>query len=214
MQTETINVPNSDVVHTRTYGPVTVDKVFQDQFNPEITRAQLRQVVTTVSKYPSRRISNSLNQNPFQVTEFENIKPTEYPPSVENRIAWMQVPENSTKESVEERLSQFPNMRLYRILHSRPILTPEDIYACESERYNTSKDDIANKQVGRYPANADNAGQVIKDANGKIFFRRICISLSGNPDIDERTPEPQDTYLTPEIASELENVVLVKDQSL
>lgn len=191
-----------------TVGPLTVSRVYKSDFQKEGTlTAELKQTIKTVSLYPTKSVSNSLSANIFDMKDFGfEEKPYE---STETRVAWIDVPANSTVESVTERLKATPNAMLYRILSNKPILSDTDNYAINSPELNVTINDFSNKQAVRYPEGAENAGQLALDKSGKIQYRRIAFSLNKVADVDSRTQDPSDFFASPELISELNNVVHV-----
>jgi len=94
---------------TRTFGPITVDSVAVHTYKPNISQAQLRQVVTTT--YPSVRIGNSKTSNLFSLDAF-NLPDGQSFDST--RVTWINVPNGTTVEQVQAALAAKPQSRIYR----------------------------------------------------------------------------------------------------
>ena len=194
--------------------PLTVSRVYASNFQKEGTlTAELRQTIKTVSLYPTKSISNSLNANIFEAKDF-GFAETPFE-NTENRVAWIDVPPDSTPTSVLNRLKEFPEAGLYRILSNHPILSDTDMYAIGAEELDVTKDSIANKQAVRLPEGDPRAGQLALDLNGKIQYRRIAFSTVEMADQDSRTSNPADFYASPELTAEINEVVhIMPEQSI
>lgn len=176
--------------------------------------AQIRQTITTISEYPSARISDSLSGNIFSEEEFGFD--SQIFNSVENRVAWIDVPEAWTPAQVAERLATFPNANLYKILDNKPILTNEQINAIE--RKLRTYDKFAEAQAIRYPEDhATMPGNLIVDRNGKIQYRGVYFAPEGKADVDNRKVGDYG-YASEALIAELEaqgaDATLIPDQSL
>ncbi len=184
-----------------TYGKVEVSRVYAGTYQKEGTlTAELKQTVTTKASYPSKSVTSNFQDNPFTNAEF-GFSNQDFD-SVETRVAWIDVPAGSTVESVTARLAQLPEMRLYKILSNHPNLS--DNQAAGIQRGFTTKDIIANSQAVRYPAtHPTHAGKLILDINGKVQYRGVYFKASIQEDLDKRTEDVKDMYLTPELLAEL-----------
>ena len=205
---------NTQIRKTVTVNPITVSRVYKSDFQKKGTlTAELKQTIKTVSLYPTKSVSNSLSANIFDMKDFGfEEKPYE---SIETRVAWIDVPVGSTVESVMDKLKSAPDATLYRIMSNRPILADSDKYAINNPNLQVTIDDYANKQVVRYGDNHPDAGKLVLDSNGKIQYRRIAFSLTKVDDIDSRTSDPADFYASPELLSELNQVVhVISEQKL
>lgn len=193
---------------------INVSRVYKSDFQKEGTlTAELKQTIKTVSFYPSKSVSNSLNANIFSMQDF-GFKEDPYESS-ETRVAWIDVPMDSTKESVEQKLRSIKDANLYRILSNKPIIADTEQYAIDNPELDVTIDTFANRQAVRYPANSDLAGQLATDGSGKIQYRRIAFSTVGTADQDLRTEDPSDFYASPALKSELNNTVHIPEgQSL
>lgn len=193
---------------------ITVSRVYKSDYQKEGTlTAELKQIVTTKSYYPSKNVENSLSNNVFSIKEF-GFEEKEYE-SKETRVTWISVPVNSTIKSVQEKLNSVKEANLYRILSNRPILADTQQHAINNPELNVTTDTFANKQVIRYPEGNEKAGQLALDKNGKIQYRVIAFTSLGIKDKDLRTEEPTDFYASAEIKAEMNNVVQIpKGQSI
>jgi hypothetical protein len=194
-------------------GQISLDKLFAGQYQKEGTKsAQLRQEITTTKFYPTKQVSTNLNQNIFGASDF-GFTEKDYT-STETRVAWIPVPENSTEVEVKAKLDAAiaNGATLYKVLHNHPILDQSQEYAIAQGI--TTKDTIANSQAVRYPEGHENAGQLTLDPNGKVQYRRVFFWLTPIDDQDARTSNPDDQYLTSEIASELAGASVMQGQTV
>lgn len=182
---------------------LTVSRVYSSDYQKAGTKtAELRQSITTKSFYPGMSVSNDLQDNVFDAVEDFGAEEEDYE-NIENRVAWIDVPENASKEQVEARLSEAEGACLYKILSNKPILTSQQQYAIDNPELNVNMDTFANSQVVRYPEGNSKAGQIVTDPNGKVQYRAVFFSKSEKADIDNRTPETDDFYASPEIRAEI-----------
>lgn len=187
-------------------GQLTVSRVFENMYQKEGTlTAELRQTVTTKSYYPSKQIANEMQDNIFGQGDF-GFEEQEYT-NQEHRVSWIDVPVGTTKEQVEQKLASFGEAGLYRVLSNHPILTSGQVYAINQGL--TTKDAIAESQIVRFPEGAENAGGIALDPNGKPQYRGIFFATKigdgegEKHDIDNRTSDPEDLYVSDAIKIEL-----------
>lgn len=205
---------NSNIRKEVSTSAINVSRVYKSDFQKEGTlTAELKQTIKTVSFYPSKSVSNSLNANIFSMQDFGfEEKPFE---NSETRVAWIDVPMDSTKESVEQKLGSIKDACLYRILSNKPIIADTEQNAIDNPELDVTIDTFANRQAVRYPENHPQAGELALDKNGKVQYRRIAFSTVGTADQDLRTEEPSDFYASPVLKSELNNTVHIPEgQSL
>lgn len=192
--------------------PLTVSRVYKSDWQKEGSlTAEIKQVQTTTTKYPSKRIDNNMQDNIFgnddfgyETKDFENDR---------TLVAWIDVPENSTIESVVEKLKSFPKASIYRVISNHPILHSGQasqinrlISEGKSEEAIKLKDDIANRQVIIYGADTEDghkAGELILDSYGKPQFKADYFSKTEREDIDDKNNNPESFYITPLIKSKL-----------
>ena len=188
-------------------GGLAVSRVYKSDYQKEGTEtAELRQTVTTKSYYPSKSVSNDMQDNVFGTKDF-GFEEQEYE-NTENRVAWIDVPVGISQEDVQAKLAGFENANLYRVLSNHPILTDNQVYAIKEGL--TTKDVFAERQIVRFPegstdtAGNSNAGQIALDLNGKPQYRSIFFSSTGKEDDDRRTEVADDYYASEAIANELQ----------
>jgi hypothetical protein len=191
-------------------GPLNVHRVHKTEFQKDGTlTAELKQVVETVSFYPTKSVSNSLSDNIFSMEDF-GFEEKQFP-NKETRVAWIDVPTGMTVKSVQEQLTKTPDACLYRILSNRPIIADTEQHAIDNPEFpNVTLDSIANKQVVRIPKGEENEGKLAL-INGKPQYRRIAFSKVSKEDVDMRTSDTADFYQTPEIKAELNGTVVVEE---
>jgi hypothetical protein len=194
-----------------TLHPVTVDSVYvgmdgnrKIQKNGTLT-AQLKQTVDTKSIYPTKSVVNSLQDNIFGAEAF-NFEKKEYE-NTSVRTAWIDVPETHTLESVKAQLENFPDACIHQILSNKPILTTQQEYAIKNGI--VTLDTIANRQVVRQRQGATDAegndisNEIILDNHGKPFYRANYFRTSYKEDVDYRTEDANDFYVSEAIEMEL-----------
>lgn len=180
-------------------GPVTLDSFRVSSFQKAGTKtAILRQEVKTTSHYPSIQVSNDKQDNLFSLNDFGAEEQSF--DTIEHRVAFMDVPENTTEAQMQEKLAQANanGACLYKTLSNYPILT--DNHKNAISRGLTDLDTIAKSQVVRYPAGSENEGQVITDPSGKIQYRKVFFSIAAKADEDYRGNGQE--YIPEELAAE------------
>lgn len=183
---------------------ITLDEIYASQYQKANTMtARLRQIINITSFYPSMKPTNSATENVFSDDEFDG---TEEQPFVSNeqRIAFINVPDKATAEEVMKRIIALgEKARIYKVLSNHLILTEEQKSAIRNGI--TTKDIIANSQAIRFGEGSEKEGQLITDTNGKVQYRQTYLSTSGKEDVDLRTSDANDMYLSPELEAELES---------
>lgn len=180
--------------------PIMVSRVYQASYQKDNTMtAELKQTITTKSYYPTKSVSNELKDNPFS-NEQLGIAEGEPFEAKETRVTWIDVPVDSTVESVQAKLATLPNANIYKILANKPILSSSQQAGIDAGL--TSTDVIANSQVVRYGKNHPEAGKLVLQ-NGKPQYRVTYFKSAGSEDVDMRTADPADFYATAEIKMEL-----------
>jgi hypothetical protein len=182
---------------------ITCTKVSATQFQKDGTlTAELKQVLTTVSSYPSTKVTSSKEGNIFGAQEF-GFTPKDFT-SKETRVAWIPVPIGTTVEQVMAKLQSFPGACLYKEMSNHPILTDEQRHAIDNpELPSITIDTFAMKQIVRYSEGHEKAGQVALTNEGKVQYRRIFFSPEVVEDIDTRNTNTEDQYVPAEIQAEL-----------
>lgn len=166
---------------------------------------QLRQDITTTASYPTKRIDTDMQDNLFSTTDF-GFEMKDFT-TKEQRVAFMDVPINATQAEIEERLKSAKSACLYKVMSNHPILTDSQKYAISNDI--RTMDDFANSQAVRYPDGTvdsfgtDISGKLVLDKNGKIQYRKVFFSLQNKADMDLRTADKEDMYISNELKVEL-----------
>lgn len=177
-----------------------VTRVYKSDWQKEGTlTAEIKQTVKTSSFYPSKSVSNDMQDTIFGTKDF-GFKEQSFE-NEEIRVGWINVPASATIESVTEQLKGFPNAVLYKVLSNKPILTSDQKYAVAENI--TTIDVIGARQVVRYPDGHPEAGSLVLDPNGKIQYRQVFFKTAAIEDIDSRTSDPADFQASEEIVAEL-----------
>ena len=189
---------------TVTKSSISVAEVKVSDFQKAGTKtAVLKQTVNTKSIYPSKSVSSDMQDNIFGMQDF-GFEEQEFDSSRTN-VAFLDVPENATVESVTTQLNKFPGATLYRVMSNEPILTDKQKYAI-SQGLKTM-DEFANSQVVRYGEGSGNAGELLLDSNGKVQYKAVYFSTKPKEDIDLRTSSDE-MYLSPELEMEYNEAIL------
>ena len=212
MEANTSNTANQGVRKQSSKSPLAISRVHATQWQKEGTlTAELKQTVTTKSYYPSKSVSNNMQDNPFSTADF-GFSEQEYT-SEEKRVAWVDVPVGSTVESVATKLGSIPEATIYKVLANRPIITDSQNYAITAGL--TSMEIIADKQAVRYPEGHPQAGALILDTNGKVQYKATFFKSTAKADEDLRTASATDFYATSTMNAELAGVsVSVQQETL
>lgn len=211
-----VNTTESGVRTERLTNPITVDRLYKNEFQkPGTMTVQLRQVVETKSFYPAQRVNSDLQNNIFGASDF-NFSEQEFQ-SKNTRMSWLLVPEKATIAEIEAKVREANTKGacIYRVLSNQPILDENQKYAVTAKV--RTLDFFANNQVVRYPetdANKNNgtAGKIWLDQKGQVQYRRTFFWNSPKEDIDERGKLPE--YFTPEIKAELAGASSMQGQAL
>lgn len=185
-------------------GALEISRVYAADYQKEGTlTAEIKQTITTKSYYPSKSVSNNLQDNPFSTSDF-GFSENEYTAN-ETRVVWVEVPVGSTVESVAAKLATLPDANIYKMLANKPILSDNQVYAIGAGL--TTKDIIADKQVVRYPSGHPQAGQIILDPQGKVQYKATYFKTTAMADQDLRTADVNDFYATPNMNIELAGIM-------
>ena len=199
------------VRHEVSKSAITLDKLYKSDYQKEGTlTAQIRQVVTRKSYYPSKKTSSSMQANIFDNKDF-GFEEQEFE-STETRVAWIPVPANITEAEVKAKLeaAHKAGATIYRVLANKPILDENQKYAISQGL--STMDTFANSQVVRYPKGNENEGKIWTDANGNVQYRRTFFWLTAMDDQDAR--DGKDCYLSPEIKAELAGASVMQGQTI
>lgn len=194
----------TEVPQTITYSDIMLDKVEASQYQKEGTlTAQIRQIVTTVSKYPSKQVTSNLQAGLFETPDF-GFEAQDFT-NIETRVAWIPVPISSKIEEVKAKIdaANKTGATIYRYLSNRPILDNNQKNAIRIGLGDVTLDTFANSQIVRYPTGHSQEGQICLDANNKVQYRRTYFWLTPLDDQDIRSTDPADVYLSSEIELEL-----------
>lgn len=174
---------------TSSFSPVVVEAVEKNRFGK--LQARISSIETITSVYGLKNGASSLDSQIFPAKAFgEGEKYT----NENKRVFFLNVPESlDTIEKVQEHLKKFPNLHLFRILSTKPILSNEDIAAINNGKL--SLDTKANQQIVR-----NNEGKIVP-FEGKPQYKRICLSTEFREDEDLR--QSGDAYTSPEIWEEM-----------
>ena len=184
-------------------GGLEISRVHATQWQKEGTlTAEIKQTVTTKSFYPSKSVSNNMQDNPFSTAEFGFID-KEYE-TTSKRVVWVDVPTDSTVESVNAKLAALPEATIYRVYANKPIISDNQNYAITAGL--TTMDAIGDKQAIRYGEGDPNAGKLILK-NGKPQYKADFFKSTATADQDLRTEDPADFYATASIKVELAGVM-------
>lgn len=187
------------VKRTESKGIVTIDKIEPAKFKKDTLQAQLRQIFTTVSAYPSQKVESDMQKGLFATSEFGFTEQTFE--SVENRIAFLFIPQGTTKEALEAKLKVANENKaiIYRVLSNKPILDENQKAGITAGQ--TTEDIIGDAQAVRFPKGHAQEGLLIKDKNSNVQYRRTFFWDSPKEDVDLRNTT--DVYLTEKIAAEV-----------
>ena len=161
------------------FSKVWVDSIVESQYNNGL-QAILKQTCTTTKVYPKSKLGSSLDD-----TVFEEEPGTSFSDD-STRVYFLKLPKGmETKEQVEAHLQKYPNLHLVRTLSFSPVLSKEDMSMIK-------KGDLKMEDKARSQAVRNGNNNLIL-YEGKVQYKRICLSLEFKEDIDIRTPE--DIYL-------------------
>ena len=111
--------------------------------------------------------------------------------SIENRVAFINVPINTTVKEMRHQLTSHSDCCIYRIISNHPILSPIQSKAIEDGVKELH--DYALRQVVRWGKGHESEGTPIT-LNNKVFFRVATFSWDKHEDSDLRTYDPDDQY--------------------
>ena len=218
------NLKNTPVVVTTPEGvrheisksAIALDKISKAEYQkPGTLTAQIRQIITTKSFYPSKKVANNLQANIFSTEEF-GFTEQEFT-SEEARVAWIPVPEKISEAEVLAKLAtaEVGGATIYKVLSNSPILSEDQKYAINQNL--KTIDDFANSQAVRYPENDETkangtAGKLTLDKNGNVQYRRTFFWLTPMEDQDVRSVN--NVYLSPELKAELAGASVMTGQTI
>jgi len=153
------------------HSKVTCTQVVSSQYDQ--LQAELRQTVTTY--YPNEAV----NAGHDELFSFEG----EETPYSSERVVWINVPEGTTKEQVDQRLASMPNCCITRTLSFVPILEEGDI-----------ANGVSVEEKSRSQIVCDESGEVVY-RNGKPMFRRYYFRTTKSEDVDLREQTAEKAYM-------------------
>ena len=190
---------------------IVFDKFQSGEFQKEGTvTAQIRQIITTKSTYPSKKTSSTLQDNIFSNEEF-GFDGQEYE-SKEERVAWLLVPESTTEETVKAKLAMANSKGacIYRVLSNKPIVDEHQAYAINEGL--VTLDHFANKQAVRYPAGDPKEGLLVLDKQNNVQYKRTFFWSTPKEDIDIR--KVGEVYLSAELKAEMSGASIMSGQTI
>lgn len=203
--------PENRIRKEVTVTPIMVSRVYKASYQKDNTlTAELKQTVTTKSFYPTKSVSNELKDNPFSNVQL-GISEGEPYEQKETRVTWIDVPADSTEESVQAKLATLPSANIYKILANKPILSSSQQAGIDAGL--TTTDIIADGQAVRYSKDHPQAGKLVL-FNGKPQFRVTYFKSEGSPDVDMRNTDIADFYTTATMKAELSNSVVIEQEAL
>ncbi len=208
----------SGITKNTSKSAISINSIKATQYQKDGTEtAELKQVLTTVATYPSKRVGSEMSPSMFAMSDF-GFEGESYT-TTETRIGWIDVPVGISPEDVLKKIEENKGV-LYKVLSNRPIITSNQKYAIANGQRTLA--DFANRQVVRFPKeHATTPNQIIKDKNGKVQYKAVFFYPGEQPDMDLRTPELDDVFVSPEIQAELtgsvvatQATVLAEDQAI
>jgi hypothetical protein len=174
-----------------TYGNITIDEVSpgnfakKDKNGKEILTARLRQIVTTVTTYPSAQVSDELSDNLFATEDF-NLGDGQEFTNLETRICFLKVPAECTVQQLE---MMFKNLKeegkkpcIVKMLSNEPILEKRHMRSIDIGQ--RTKEQYAESQVVRRGKNSSNPGEIILDSFGNPMYKVTFFSKDKRADIN------------------------------
>lgn len=182
---------------------------------PGTITAEIKQVHTTTSTYPSKRVDSNLQDSAFSNSDF-GFESKVYN-SEETLMAWIPVPVGIKPEEVQAKLDeqQAQGACIYKALSCAPIIDNNQAYAIQ-QGFKTLAD-FANKQAVRFPENEETianktANTLILDKNSNVQYRRTFYSRTAKDTQDVRDQEAP--YLSPELKAELQGASVMNGQTV
>lgn len=207
------------VKKTVTKSVITLDKVgvSNPDFQKEGTKtAQIRQVVTTLSSYPEKKVDSNMQSGLFATEEF-GFGSKDYV-NHENRVAFLLVPLTKTEDEIKANIAaaNAKGACIYRVLSNDVILDDNQAYAIREGL--RTKEQFANSQVVRFPetdaTKADGtAGKIQRDAQGNVQYRKTFFWHEPKADMDLRNGKSE-LFITSEIKAELEGASALQGQNM
>ena len=200
----------SEIKKSTTKGGIEVSRVYTSEFQKEggVT-AELKQTVTTISSYPSKSVSNNLQDNIFGADEFGYASQDFKSERVD--VAWINVPVGTTEAQVKAKLALAPKATLYRIVDNHPILSDNQVYGIAQGL--TTKDAFAEKQLVRHGSDDSEGkwskGDLVLDELGRPMYKAAFLSIDGKEDVNRCDENPMNYYASDTITAEMSGKVTV-----
>lgn len=193
-----------EITREKSYGKISIDSVQASSYQKAGTlTCQLRQVINTKTTYPSVQLSDGVSDSLFGSSEFTNVAEGQTYENNETRIAWINVPSDTTVQAVQAKLDALYSAGkepcIMKIVSNEPILTDNQLNAIS--RGLKTMDDFANSQVVRYGENHPNGNVLILDDNGNPMYKRTFFQSEMVE--DENRCSADKVYVSAEIAEEL-----------
>jgi|TARA_R110000782_G_scaffold193411_3_gene282969 hypothetical protein len=173
----------NQVKKEQTFGVISVDSVKENPFKDSVLTAQIRQVVKTTSTYPGKNVGNDKQDSLFGAAEFGGESKVYTKES--NRIAWIDVPLDTTAAQVEARIASLgAKGRIYQIVSI-------DIQDCltDGHRYQIAEgnlelsDAMVKRSIPVIGDDGEPTGEAASDAEGNTLYRALYFSATGQEDI-------------------------------
>lgn len=198
------------ITKTVTVGQITLDKLEPSKFKKDMLQATIRQIIKTVTHYPSQKIESDM-QNSLVATDEFGLTTQDFE-TVENRVAFVPMPKDYTEEKTKAAIAaaNAKGAVIYKVLSNEPYLDNNQKAGVAAGL--TTVDIIANKQAVRYPTGHAQEGQLILDPNGNVQYRRTF--YWGSPKADQDLRSVDKIYLTPELKAELQGASVMEGQTV
>lgn len=167
----------NQIKKTVTKGALTIESVTADKYNDERMSAQLRQMTTTISEYPSK--GGSDKQSSLLTGSGESFKKESL------RVCFVPVDLGSTKESVSELIASLPDATIYQIVSTdiQDVLT--DGHRYQIEEGGLLLEDLEEKYSIPVKNKAgDLTSERVSDDEGNTIYRAVYFSADGQEDIN------------------------------
>lgn len=172
----TTTVQKTEIAKEVKFAKLSIGELTPSKFKKGINQLELSQIVTTTSKYPSKKLNNDL---------FNDLLPSSDYSNESKRMFWLEVPEGVSKAQIIDKLANFPNARIVRHLYN-------DINNAlnSQQEWAIANGTISLKEIADSQSVKDENGEVVRDKTyNRVLFRRYELDLTGNQE-DTTTLEP------------------------
>lgn len=156
------------------FGKVRVAKIEKSAFKENVYQAELRLEQTRI--YGSN-ISNDYQENLFDASDFAGKKQV----FKSDRVTWIEVPEGTTVEQLQERLDNSAQPFIYRVESFEPIFTSAD-YGYMTGLSKEKRDEFIKEREEKQRVVNPETGEVVTKAGRKIYAR-MFFTHTGKTDI-------------------------------